>query len=321
MKSPVFPLAGLLAGAVVAAAAPLHPKFGFPVYTNLPPGKQLTGQHQPADTPALSPAEARARFTLPPGYEIRLFAAEPDIANPVAMTWDERGRLWVVELYEYPLGARPGEAPRDRVKILEDTDADGRVDSVKVFADGLNLATGVLVANDGVYVGQAPHLLFLEDTDGDDVADRRTVVQTGFGLEDRHELLNGFTWGPDGQMYMTHGVFTHTRAVDPDAGEGEPVVLTAGVARFHPGTRRLEVFAEGTSNPWGVDFDAAGNLYIADRDNAVIRRVSQGGVIETFAGNGGRYADSSFESIHSLAKTCKLRQLEFEPPTPKMLLP
>jgi len=259
-------LAALVAAGLAAASAsaevPRHPKFGFPVYTNAPSGRQLSGQHKPADNPAYSPEEARKRFTLLPGFEARLFASEPEVVNPVAMTWDDRGRLWVVELYEYPLGTKPGEKGRDRIKVLEDTDGDGRADSVKVFADGFTLATGLLLANGGVYVGAAPNLYFLEDTDGDLVADKRTIVQTGFGLEDRHELLNGFTWGPDGQMYMTHGVFTRTQAVDPSK-PGEPVLLTAGVARFQPKTRRMEVFAEGTSNPWGVDFDARGNAFVS----------------------------------------------------------
>src|SRR5438876_10992075 len=111
------------------------------------------------------------------------------------MTWDERGRLWVVELYEYPLGAKPGQKPRDRIKILEDTDADGRADKVTVFAEGFSLATGLALGNCGVYVGAAPNLYFLQDTNGDNKADVTTVLKTGFGLEDRHELLNGFTWG------------------------------------------------------------------------------------------------------------------------------
>ncbi len=115
-------------------------ELGFPVYTNAPLGRQLGGTHVPAATPALSPEEAQRKFTLPEGFEIRLFASEPEVVNPVAMTWDERGRLWVVELYEYPLGAKPGEKPRDRIKILEDTDADGHADQVTVWADGLNLA-------------------------------------------------------------------------------------------------------------------------------------------------------------------------------------
>jgi putative membrane-bound dehydrogenase-like protein len=252
----------VLGAAALRAEPPRHPKFGFPVYTNAPSGRQLSGQHKPADTPALSPEEARGRFTPMKGFEVRLFASEPEVVNPVAMTWDDRGRLWVVELYEYPLGTKPGEKGRDRIKILEDSDGDGLADKVTVFAEGFTLATGILVANGGVYLGAAPDLIYLEDTDGDDRADRSTVVRTGFGMEDRHELLNGFAWGPDGRMYMTHGVFTHTRAVDP-ARPGEPVVLTAGVARLDTRSRRMEVFAEGTSNPWGVDFDARGNAFVS----------------------------------------------------------
>jgi putative membrane-bound dehydrogenase-like protein len=226
-------------------------------------GRQLTGVYTPTQTPALAPAEAQKKFSVPEGFEIRLFAAEPDVINPVAMTWDERGRLWIVELYEYPLGATPGTKPRDRVKILEDSDGDGRADKVTVFADGLNLATGILLGNGGAYVGQAPHLLFMQDTNGDDVADTRAILMTGFGLEDRHELLNGFTWGPDGWMYMTHGVFTRSRVKDPNNPNDPGVLMTAAVGRFHPRTKRFEIFAEGTSNPWGVDFDRAGNAFVS----------------------------------------------------------
>jgi len=225
-------------------------------------GRQLTGEHAPAKTPALPPAEAQKKFVVPDGFEVRLFAAEPDVVNPVAMTWDERGRLWIVELYEYPVGAPPGAKPRDRVKILEDTDNDGRADKVTVFGDGLNLATGILIGNGGVYVGQAPDLLFLRDTNRDDHADTREVLLTGFGLEDRHELLNGFTWGPDGWLYMTHGVFTHSRVKIPEATE-PGVEVSAAVARYHPRTKKFEVFAEGTSNPWGVDFDRCGNAFVS----------------------------------------------------------
>src|SRR5690349_7451265 len=182
-------------------------------------GKQLTGAYTPAASPALSPEEAQKKFVVPEGFEVRLFAAEPDVINPVAMTWDERGRLWVLELYEYPLGAPLGQKGRDRIRILEDTDNDGRADKVTLFADGLNLATGLALGNGGVYVGQAPDLLFLQDTNHDDKADTRKVLMTGFGLEDRHELLNGFTWGPDGWLYMTHGVFTHSKVKIPESSE------------------------------------------------------------------------------------------------------
>jgi putative membrane-bound dehydrogenase-like protein len=225
-------------------------------------GKQLTGDYAPAAAPALAPAEAQKKFVVPDGFEVRLFAAEPDIINPVAMTWDERGRLWVVELYEYPLGAPPGAKPRDRIKILEDTDNDGRADKVTIFAEGLNLATGILLGNHGVYVGQAPDLLFLQDTNHDDMADTRTALLTGFGLDDRHELLNGFTWGPDGWLYLTHGVFTHSKVKIPEAS-APGVEVTAAVARFQPRTKQFEVFADGTSNPWGVDFDRTGNAFLS----------------------------------------------------------
>ena len=199
---------------------PDHAKpLGFPIYTNAPSGKQLSGVYKATETPPLAPEESQKKINVPPGFEVRLFASEPEVVNPVAMTWDERGRLWVLELYEYPKGAKKGEKGRDRIKILEDTDADGKADKVTVFADGFSLATGLALGNGGVYLGVAPDLLFLEDTNGDDKADKTTVLKTGFGMEDRHELLNGFAWGPDGWLYMTHGVFTHSKVRDPKPSE------------------------------------------------------------------------------------------------------
>jgi putative membrane-bound dehydrogenase-like protein len=247
-------------------------------------GRQLTGQHAPAMTPALSPEEAQKKFTVPDGLEVRLFAAEPDVINPVAMTWDERGRLWLVELYEYPLGAPKGAKGRDRIKILEDTDGDGKADKVTVFADGLNLATGIQLGNGGVYVGQAPDLLFLEDTNGDGVADKRTVLLTGFGLDDRHELLNSFAWGPDGALYMTHGVFTFSKVKDPANPNDSGVQMTAAVARFNPRSKHFEVFADGTSNPWGVDWDKAGNAFVSACVIDHMFHMAAGGVYERQGG-------------------------------------
>ncbi len=272
------------------------------------PGKQLTGVYAPAPTPALPPAEAQKRFVVPDGFEVRLFAAEPDVVNPVAMTWDERGRLWVLELYEYPLGAPPGAKPRDRIKILEDTDNDGRADKVTVFAEGLNLATGLLLGNGGVYVGQAPELLFLQDTNHDDHADTRKVLLSGFGLEDRHELLNGFTWGPDGWLYMTHGVFTHSRVKIPEASE-PGVEVNAAVARYHPRTKKFEVFADGTSNPWGVDFDRYGNAFVSACVIDHLFHMAPGGIYQRQGGTPGNpYAYELLPSIvdhkHHMAAYC-----------------
>jgi len=266
-----FMLAALFASfaAQVALPAAYRPdvkkNLGFPIYTNKPPGRQITSNQLPATTPALSPEESQKAIQLPPGFEARLFASEPEVVNPVAMTWDERGRLWVVELYEYPKGAPKGEKGRDRIKILEDVDADGKADKVTVFADGYSLATGLALGNGGVYLGQAPDLLFLEDTDGDDKADKTTKLLTGFGMEDRHELLNGFAWGPDGWLYMTHGVFTHSKVKDPNAHDpdGFGVQMDAALARFHPKTKKFEVFADGTSNPWGVDWNERGDAFVS----------------------------------------------------------
>jgi putative membrane-bound dehydrogenase-like protein len=261
----------------VVLASFVFPSFGA--------GRQLTGVYTPAETQPLHPDEAAKKMTLPEGFEARIFAFEPDVVNPVAMTWDERGRLWVVELYEYPLGAPAGTKPRDNIKILEDMDNDGRADKVTVFADGLNLATGILLGYGGAFVGQAPHLLFLQDTNGDDKADKTTILKTGFGLEDRHELLNGFTWGPDGYLYMTHGVFTFSKVKNPNDPEDDGVTMTAAVARYHPRTKKFEVFAEGTSNPWGVDFDGAGNAFVSACVIDHMFHMAPGGIYQRQAGS------------------------------------
>jgi putative membrane-bound dehydrogenase-like protein len=258
-----------------AAAGDYQPPregFDFAIYRNKPPGNMLPNDpvRKGATEPALSPDETRQKIQVPPGFEVRTFAAEPMVVNPVGMTWDERGRLWVVELYEYPKGAPKGQKGRDRIKILEDTDNDGKADKVTVFADGFSLATGIALGNGGVYLGQAPDLLFLRDTNGDDKMDTKEVLLTGFGLEDRHELLNGFAWGPDGWLYMTHGVFTHSKVKLPPGADptghdpdGFGVQMDAALARFHPKTKKFEVFADGTSNPWGVDWNERGDAFVS----------------------------------------------------------
>ena len=160
--------------------------------------------------------------------------------------------------------------------ILEDSDNDGTADKRTVFVDGLNLATGILLGHGGALIGQAPNLFFFRDSDGDDKADEFKTVLTGFGLEDRHELLNGFCWGPDGQLYFTHGVFTHSKVRRPAEPTENGFTINAGVfrvrfgagtesspGRFEPVAFRYEVFADGTSNPWGVDFDANGNAFVS----------------------------------------------------------
>jgi putative membrane-bound dehydrogenase-like protein len=255
-------------------------------------GKELEGERAAATSVCPSPEEARAKMSVPEGYEVRCFAHEPMVQNPVAMTWDHRGRLWIVEAYEYPEGTplpmtqRPfgGEArddqyhpmpkpgvktPRDRVIILEDTDNDGEADKRTVFVEGLNLASAIICGDDGIYVGQQPHLIHFRDADGDDKPDTWRVVLTGFGREDTHELVNSFTWGPDGWLYMTHGVFTNSKVRRPGQPESEGFKFDAGIGRARATTHtkegawEFEVFADGTSNPWGCDYDAAGNFFVS----------------------------------------------------------
>jgi putative membrane-bound dehydrogenase-like protein len=207
--------------------------------------------------PALSPEEALSRMEVPEGFRVELVASEPQIMNPVAMAFDDAGRIFVTESFEYPRH-EPGPG-RDRIKILEDTDGDGKVDKVKVFAEGLNIPSGIAVGHGGVWVANAPDILFLEDTDGDDVADRQTVVVTGFGRIDTHELPNALTWGPDGYLYGLNGVF------NPSVVEqgGSRYEFTCAMFRIDPKTKRFDLFCEGTSNPWGIAFDSLGSAFIS----------------------------------------------------------
>ncbi|MCA9130590.1 MAG: hypothetical protein KDB22_26055 [Planctomycetales bacterium] len=207
--------------------------------------------------PPLSPEEALAKMTVPQGFHVELVAAEPDLLNPVAMAFDERGRIWVTESFEYPRHD-PGPG-RDRIKILEDTDSDGRVDSVKVFAEGLNIPSGIAVGHGGVWVANAPDILFLKDTDGDDKADTTEVVVTGFGRFDTHELPNSLTWGPDGALYGLNGVFNACRV----EAQGKTHEFTCAMFRIDPRTHEFSLFCEGTSNPWGIAFDPNGHAFIS----------------------------------------------------------
>jgi putative heme-binding domain-containing protein len=203
-----------------------------------------------------SPEEAIEAMTVPPGFSVELVAAEPDIVNPIAMTFDDRGRIWVTESLEYPR-KEPGPG-RDRVKVLEDTDGDGRADQVTVFAGGLNIPTGIATGYGGAWVLNAPDLLFLRDTDGDGRADRTEVVVTGFGRADVHELPSTLTWGPDGWLYGLNGVFNPSRIVSG----GQDYAFTCALWRVHPRTRRFQVVCEGTSNPYGIAWDPAGSALV-----------------------------------------------------------
>jgi putative membrane-bound dehydrogenase-like protein len=213
------------------------------------------GQDRPPNPPR-SPAEAIGAMTVPPGFSVEVVAAEPEIVNPVAMTFDERGRVWITESLEYPR-RRPGPG-RDRVKVLEDTDGDGKADKFTIFADGLNIPSGIAVGHGGVWVANSPDILFLRDTDGDGKADMREVVATGFGRSDTHELPNSLTWGPDGWLYGWNGVFNPCKVKSKN---GQTYEFTCAIFRIHPKTRVFEIWCEGTSNPWGIAIDPEGSFF------------------------------------------------------------
>jgi putative heme-binding domain-containing protein len=202
-----------------------------------------------------SASEAVERMTVPEGFSVEIVANEPDIVNPIAMAFDDRGRIWITESVEYPR-KEPGPG-RDRVKVLEDTDGDGRADRFTVFADGLNIPTGIAVGHGGVWVLNAPDLLFFPG--GKDGAARREVVVTGFGRADTHELPNSLTWGPDGWLYGLNGVFNPSRV----ESAGKVYEFTCALFRVNPRTREFRVVCEGTSNPWGLAWDLDGSAIVS----------------------------------------------------------
>jgi putative membrane-bound dehydrogenase-like protein len=242
----------------------------------------------------LPPKKAAAVMTVPEDFTVKLFAGEPDVQQPIAMCLDDRGRLWVAEAYSYPV-RRPDKEARDRILIFEDTDGDGTFDKRTVFMEGLNLVSGLEVGFGGVWIGAAPHLLFVPIKPGSDKpAGPPKVLLDGWGYQDTHETLNAFCWGPDGWLYGCHGVFTHSRVGKPDTPDPERVPLNAGIWRYHPTRHVFEVFAHGTSNPWGVDFNDHGQAFCSACVIPHLYHVIQGGRYQRQAGphfNPHTYAD------------------------------
>lgn len=167
---------------------------------------------------ATPPEKSRSELRVPEGFEVTLFAAEPDIRKPIAFDFDARGRMVIAEAGSYPLGPPEGETPSDAIKILEDTDRDGRADKFTVFADGLNIPDAVAVAPDGIIVAEAPNLWLMRDVDGDDRVDEKKVILTGFGRQDTHHMVHGLAWGPAGKLLMVEGCF-NSSVVQADGKE------------------------------------------------------------------------------------------------------
>ena len=243
-----------------------------------------------------TPEQAVAEMTLPPGFKATLFAGEPDVKQPIAFAIDDRGRLWVAEAYTYPVRAKEGEG-KDRILVLEDTDGDGRFNRRTVFKEGLNLVSGLEVGFGGVWVGAAPYLMFIPIADGDEPkpAGEPVILLDGWDYKrDTHETLNTFTWGPDGWLYGCHGVFCPSLVGKPGAPESERQWMDAGVWRYHPTKQIFEVFSEGTSNPWGVDFDERGQCWIEACVIPHLFHMIQGG---RYHRQGGEHFATSLDEI------------------------
>ena len=203
-------------------------------------------------------------FQVLDGFEVNLFASESNgIVNPLAMRWDSTGNLYVACTTAYPQH-EPGEIPNDFIVVLKDTDGDGIADASNIFADGLNIPTGIEVAPNGIYVGQGTQLLLLTDTDGDLVADKRETILSGFGNGDTHQTSNSFAWSPGGQLYWCQGDGIESRVETP---WGVSRLFQAGVFRLKPERMQLEGLLDdfmGPGNPWGIAFDDWGQPIVID---------------------------------------------------------
>jgi putative membrane-bound dehydrogenase-like protein len=244
-------------------------------------GLVATGVTLAADpTPGPLPADKAAKdMILPDGFRATVFAAEPDVVQPISFCIDDRGRLFVAEATNYGEWKPTG---KDRIIILEDTDGDGRADSRKVFFEGFNYVTGIEVGFGGVWVISPPGLYFIPDRDGDDKPDGPPeLVFDGFGYkESRHNLANGFTWGPDGWLYAGHGRTSPSDVGKPGTPLEKRIHCDGGVYRIHPTRRVFENFADGTTNPWGVDFDDYGQCFVSNCVNPHLFHMIQGGHYE-----------------------------------------
>src|SRR4051794_848022 len=203
----------------------------------------------------LAPAESMKHISTPGGFRVELFAAEPDIIKPIAITWDDRGRAWIAETVDYPNEMQPPGEGHDRIKICEDTDGDGKADKFTIFADRLSIPTSLVHANGGLVVAQAPDMLFLQDTDGDDRADVRKVLFSGWGTRDTHSGPSNMRLGLDGWIYLTVGY----SGFDGTVG-GQSLSFKQAVLRFKADGSRLEMLTPTSNNTWGVGLDETGEV-------------------------------------------------------------
>ncbi len=232
----------------------------------------------------IPPREAPLRMTVPDGFKVTLFAGEPDVVQPIAFTFDDRGRLWVVEGMSYPKwnkdeATEKGENGRvldkrkgkDRVLIFEDTDGDGQFDKRTVFADNLTNLSGIEYGFGGIWLCSIPNLIYIPIKPGtDQPAGPPQIKLDGWSLDSGHNAFNSLKWGPDGWLYGCNGILATSKVGAPGTPDKDRTPMNCGVWRYHPTKKKFEVFATGTTNPWGLDWDEYGEMFIT---NCVIDHV------------------------------------------------
>ena len=276
--------------------------------TPLPPVKTNYDPQENGSLTYLDGNEALKKFHLPLGYKIELFASEKefkDLAKPVQITFDNKGRLWVSTMPSYP-HYKPGDSkPNDKIIILEDTDGNGKADKQITFAEGLHLPLGFEIAEEGVYVSQGTNLILLSDTNGDDQADKKEVLLSGFDDHDTHHAHHAYTADPSGAIYMGEGVFLHTNVETP---YGPVRATNGGFYRYNPKRHHLERTAQlSIPNPWGIAFDEWGQNFFAETSGPDVRWMMPGSIKSRY----GVATHKSFNLIEEAHKVRPTSGLEF----------
>ena len=279
---------------VAAADAKTHPLTS--IETNYKVGDYGRGKDK-----YLYGKEALMQIKTPPGYKIDLFASEkefPDLANPVQISFDNKGRLWVAVMPTYP-HYKPGDPkPNDKLIILEDTDGDNKADKQTIFADNLHIPVGFEFAPEGVYISQGTNLKLLTDTDGDDKADKETIILSGFDDHDTHHVISAFCADPSGAIYMGEGVFLHTNVETP---YGPVRATNGGFYRYSPQRKHLERTSQvPIPNPWGIAFDDWGQDFFAETSGPAVRWMLPGSIKS-------RYGQSNTQGPDLVAEADKVR--------------
>ncbi len=247
----------------------------------------------------VSPEDEQKTFTVPDGFQVQLVAAEPDVAKPMNLAFDTKGRLWVSSSLEYPFAAEPGAVPRDTIRVMEDKNGDGTADVVTVFADKLNIPIGLIPYGDGVICFSIPNIWFLHDRDGDGQCDEREILYGPFDTtRDTHGMCNAFRRGDDGWIYACHGFNNRSDVAGKD--EHRVQMSSGNTFRFRPDGSRIELYTQGQVNPFGQSIDRFGDIYTADCHTKPVTLLLPGGCYDSFGRphDGLGYVPNVMEHLH-----------------------